>query len=1581
MARRRRLNKNLVAGLTITGIILTVVIVAVATLQATKRDPEVFAAEARQIEDRDPDEAMRLYLNAYDVNKEVKYLVEAARCAYEIGEIGEAIVLLDRANAESPHDLHVLNALLERLWELRIYQPGRPQTMLGDYAEDALELDPDHVLALVCRTSALDALADEDPDNARLANDAIEHAIELDETNPRVAVTRAMRLLRQVVEILRATQPGTTPPDVEQQLEELYTQVEGILQPALQANPGNWELVRLYAQLLRQRGQEDRSRQVLQEALAAQPEDVDLKLALAQHLLLEATRKRTELSADEVNKLLERSHAYLSEALEAEPALYEGYITLVRLKLFQAELGAASPAEKVECYAPALNIYRSALQDTVGLRSIRAALGVNARAQVFHQAFGDAVTYYMDVPDELPPEVRRNHRDQALEYAREFQQGAAVEFPTSFFVSLMRGELAFLDGDVRAAISAYVQAENETQRGWPRFNLQATERLAVLYQQAGELGSALEYADQAIELYRREGLEPPLYVWRLKFRLLNMLDRSQEVLDLGEPLRERYPDDPMLRGLLAVAYTKENRGSEATELFTEASAEDVGALLTQARLAAYREDYAVAESQLRKVLDTDPENVEQARLVEATRLYVQVMVRTERHDEAREYLRALSQKVDPGTYGRLFNSLDVVLSTADREEREAKLLEIVENIPDPRQRASELYRLYTGRKEYEKAARYLDELEKYELEKAEPNDRVLLAILDQQFALALLLGQLERAEQYSARLTESNADGTGGAVYRGRLALARKDPEQALREFFTAQRDLPGNSDLNVYIARAMLASSPPRLEEALEPLGQACKANPRHFLANKLMFVVLRELGRSNEGIPYLERAAKENPGDDLVREQSEFLEEESNPQAGIDTREKLREQEPENVANLVRLAELYMKVADRARRAAEEARAAAGDRQVEECLQAAVAIEPGHRETAMVAARFFASRGKREAGEQFFGKHLAALQDAAQLDGQILLARFYEQLGDLAVAFNCYQEAERLVDQVVEDAVTQRRAHVSIGFELLRFHRRTRQQARTPEQSVRLTEVMVEAARHVLKLIGPDDTPRIQRARLSLIEGLLDLGQLGDAEKEVDEYARDFPEEPRGLTARAQLLIARKELDGAREVLTRVLQHEPANVLCLYLRGTVNMGLGRYDEAREDLLKAKQADPQGVVGLAQRRTLATLYETRQQVQLAEAEWRELIQLQPNNTEFPRRLIRLYHSVNQLDKAQEVASEFMARQPNQALWPYQLAQLLMEREEFSAAAGYLKTASELSGHRQPAIIAEWLRALTRAQRAAEAVQVFEGLAAGQLSTMVRANAAEAYLALRQLPQANQQIITALTEACDQGLPELASVSGRVVEIVSPRNGVPLLRRLLDENAGNVLRAARFRIVLAPYITEAVSPADGLKLLEPVLAQAPTGSPELVMALLGQARALELLADEQGMVKAYEQVLQQDPGNLQALNNMAYALADRFKRFSEALIYAERARQIERPTAEVLDTVGWVYSLNDRDAEAESIFMEALRIDPDSLPARFHLGMVYKKLGRTEEARKVFREVIERAQRQGNTVYEQQAREAMDQLP
>ena len=46
------------------------------------------------------------------------------------------------------------------------------------------------------------------------------------------------------------------------------------------------------------------------------------------------------------------------------------------------------------------------------------------------------------------------------------------------------------------------------------------------------------------------------------------------------------------------------------------------------------------------------------------------------------------------------------------------------------------------------------------------------------------------------------------------------------------------------------------------------------------------------------------------------------------------------------------------------------------------------------------------------------------------------------------------------------------------------------------------------------------------------------------------------------------------------------------------------------------------------------------------------------------------------------------------------------------------------------------------------------------------------------------------------------------------------------------------------------------------------------------------------MVRTYEQVLELDPDNLQALNNTAFALADRFGRVKDAESYAERAHRV-----------------------------------------------------------------------------------------
>ena len=69
MVKKRRLNKSLIAFLTLMGIILVVSVAALVIRQSAQRDPELLARQAREHEQAgDPEQlakAIRLYQQAY----------------------------------------------------------------------------------------------------------------------------------------------------------------------------------------------------------------------------------------------------------------------------------------------------------------------------------------------------------------------------------------------------------------------------------------------------------------------------------------------------------------------------------------------------------------------------------------------------------------------------------------------------------------------------------------------------------------------------------------------------------------------------------------------------------------------------------------------------------------------------------------------------------------------------------------------------------------------------------------------------------------------------------------------------------------------------------------------------------------------------------------------------------------------------------------------------------------------------------------------------------------------------------------------------------------------------------------------------------------------------------------------------------------------------------------------------------------------------------------------------------------------------------------------------------------------------
>jgi putative PEP-CTERM system TPR-repeat lipoprotein len=97
-------------------------------------------------------------------------------------------------------------------------------------------------------------------------------------------------------------------------------------------------------------------------------------------------------------------------------------------------------------------------------------------------------------------------------------------------------------------------------------------------------------------------------------------------------------------------------------------------------------------------------------------------------------------------------------------------------------------------------------------------------------------------------------------------------------------------------------------------------------------------------------------------------------------------------------------------------------------------------------------------------------------------------------------------------------------------------------------------------------------------------------------------------------------------------------------------------------------------------------------------------------------------------------------------------------------------------------------------------------------------------------------------------------------------------------------------------------------------------------------------------IEAFRKVLDIDPKNVVAMNNMAYLLASYANQPDEALKYAQQAKELSPDEPGIDDTIGWVFYQKGVYRSAVSYLENALKGNGD--PAiRYHLAMAYLKVG------------------------------------
>jgi len=1517
--------------------VLSVGVVTVLTISAAQRDPEQIARKAAAQEEQGNYRiASDLYLRAFRVGKEVRYLLESARCAHEIGEIGECIQKLMMANAQEPNNTAVLRALLELYWEVRT--SGGVWENIRDYAERLLALEPNNLFALAALARALDALKQQDPTYAERSQEILDKAMKIDPVDPRVAEVRVRKLIREARMQIASRRRAGRSAEADRIMQETRRQAIAILTEALQKHPEDTSPIDTLVPLMVQSDQLEACERLLQDINKRHPQDADVRYALAYLRYHWARRAREQQQIDLAAAQAKEGLVAADATTTTEPAYYRAYVLRALLMRLGWELDGTWETQSVERQRAILDYFAQAVNDTVGLKSVKAQLNRSDRIQMMAEAFDEAIEFYgLHTDDET--------RQVLLRYAEQFLESARLEFPKSVMVALMEGQYLLVKGDRKGAIQAFSRAEERAQGAGERLRI-AQQQLASLYALEGQYGLALRYNERLADWYRTNNQEVPTEVYLQRADLLTRLNRAEEALDILDVLKAAYPNDARVARQRAIVLSKLGRLQESEKELERVGGQNPNVLLMKAALAIARDRTEDAEKILRDLVEDDPANLT------AILMLVRLYVRQDRRDSAEAFLVEQMHRTEDESTRRMLEAYRIAATAATEEERNRRLLHLIENIEDPQERAFQLFTYWYGRKEYRKAANYMDELEKYRGRTAQ--------ICQAQLELALRFEDFDRAEQYVARLAEMDADRAGGATFRGRLAVLRGDLEAGLREFRAAERALPTDVTVKLLLARTLLMQDPPATAEAIDVLRQAVEFDPLNFDANRLLYIVLANAGRMKEAIPYLIKAAQIRPNDPFIAERKRLLEEEQDPQVGIAQREKEREQNPQDVGNLTRLAELYMRVGNYAN--------------AEEVLGQAVQISPSDPTVARLVERHYAQVGKREEGEQLLRACLDASDGPNRVATLLLFAKFYEDLDDYDAALEAFRKAQETADRLMgEDPQRGRAAQILVLRDLGNFYLRRGR-----------VDDMLDTHRRVLSLLDPSDTANIQIARLKIITALLDNERLEEAEREIRAYRADFPDDDRGVMARAEWLRRRGDFERARELLDRVLQDNPSHVWSLYRRAQVNLALHRYREAREDLLHVKELAP-AELGIAPRLDLVRLYVFQQQYELAETELRELLSQEPNNRQVALLLVRLLQTTDQPERAQEFINQMWARNQDDPFWPYQLGLVLIDRGQYGAAVAPLHEAAKLTKLRNARLVVAWLRALVEAGRHEEAIQAIQGLDASVRIPYVLTLLAEAQHKLNRREQARQNLLRAVRLAAQRSLDEVSAVTEQMRNILGVEQVQQLLRSELQREELEQSTRQRLSCALARELLTEGKRADfeeAAQIANELLAEAPAGSPLRVQVLLTLARAYEVLEQFAQAVECYEEILRILPNSVPALNNLAYMLADKLDRAAEAIPYAERAKQLAPENADVLDTVAWTYFLSENVTQAEAILHEALALEPKNLAVLYHLGQICEKTGRPFDARRYYERLLEVAISSGqqDSEYREHAEAALQRL-
>jgi tetratricopeptide (TPR) repeat protein len=128
--------------------------------------------------------------------------------------------------------------------------------------------------------------------------------------------------------------------------------------------------------------------------------------------------------------------------------------------------------------------------------------------------------------------------------------------------------------------------------------------------------------------------------------------------------------------------------------------------------------------------------------------------------------------------------------------------------------------------------------------------------------------------------------------------------------------------------------------------------------------------------------------------------------------------------------------------------------------------------------------------------------------------------------------------------------------------------------------------------------------------------------------------------------------------------------------------------------------------------------------------------------------------------------------------------------------------------------------------------------------------------------------------------------------------------------------------------------------------------------LLKQAIALQMKGDLSAAEAIYKKFLDQNPQDLDALNNLG-VLKRSQKKFDEATVLLEKVIQINPNASTTWDNLGQIHQTMGQIKKSIHHYEEAIRLSPNFIEAHIHLGLAWNEMKEPIKGEETFKKVLE----------------------